>query len=258
MSSLNTFNVRADKNAHGKWGEFTQDYFSHPEILEELWQLFSQANLILPNEIDVAEFGSAEGEVGEHLCRKLAQTHETHLTIVDVVEEHLQKNANPRTRKVCADLLTYTEQGRYDLGLARSVLHYFSEDDQKRVLMNMRAALKPGGTLFLSTFIQHLNDLDLFLAVSKCVGKNLVLISQQRLEALFRAAGFTSVRLLGDATTWHCSSAHLQRRYNLSDARLQEIRTLIEEVPPENRAGFQLFPHEFTIPIPFKAYALGG
>lgn len=254
--SINKFNVTADKQAYGKWAELNQDYFSNPKIIDEFFRFFTRAQPDLPETINIIEFGSAEGIVGEYFAKSLSTKHKTKLTLVDVVPEHLQANTNPKTIKICKNILQFDQKEKYDLAIVRSLLHYFSTEDQQRVLEITHASLKKGGYLLIAAFIQRPESLELFLKLNRLVGKQLQLLTSQQLEKLFAQAGFTQTTFLGNATTWNCSSNNLKARYTLSDETIQNMRKLIQSTPTFEQKGFTLTMNGFTVPIPYRIYLL--
>lgn len=254
--SINKFNVTADKQAYGKWAELNKDYFANPKIIDEFFRFFARAQPILPRAINIIEFGSAEGLVGEYFAKLLSAGHRINLTILDVVPEHLQKNINPKTVKICKDLLQFDQREKYDLALARSLLHYFSFEDQLNALKIIHLSLKKGGYLLIAAFVQHPQTLALFLKLNSIVGKQLQLLPAEQIETLFSKSGFSSVSFLGDATTWNCSSNNLKLRYNLTQKQIEDMRSLIESTSDFKQKGFTLGPTEFTLPVPYKVYLL--
>lgn len=71
MSSVNQSNLLADRKVWGQWSGHNKEYFANPDAAESLWQLFEQNKADLPQEIEVVEFGSADGYLGEFFVEKL-------------------------------------------------------------------------------------------------------------------------------------------------------------------------------------------
>lgn len=253
---INQQNLAADRLTYGKWAA-RNDQFAAEEPLKLLYEFFTVAKLELSDDLKVIEFGSAEGKVGEYFKAKLIEQGKTvHLTLVDVVKEHLDANKNPETEKIRSDLAEMNLEPTYDLGIGRSILHYFSEDVQGIVLKNINNALKPGGYYLSQNFVQLDSDLELYLKLNHAIGKSFSLISIEKLTEMFKKVGFKDIRLLGALPIWDYSSENLQQRYQLPDEEVQGFRRMIEETPAENRIGFKLTDIGFTIPIPYKVFLM--
>ncbi|HYD89985.1 MAG TPA: methyltransferase domain-containing protein [Flavobacterium sp.] len=248
---MNKFNLLADKKVYGRWKELNAEYFSDPKTIEALYELFANSKTALPKDCGVVEFGSAEGMVGEYFKDMLSVNHRVSLTIVDAIAEHVHANENPETEKIVADLLNYSEKERFDLAIARSLLHYFSIEEQKTVLKNIFNSLKSGGYFLVQAFIQKDEDLDLFLKLNRFVGKELQLVPITKLINQLEEVGFKVVPL-GDAPTWRCSSENLQNRYDLSNDELITMRNMIIQTANKSRRGFDVTDSGFTVPIPFQ------
>ena len=256
VKKVNAVNVKADRLTFGKWNDLTKDYFSNEKIIHELYAFFEKQKINLGKEIEIVEVGSAEGLVGEYFKKKLKKDRRVHLTILDVVKEHLEKNRNKETKKVHLDLLKFNEIEKYGLVIMRSVLHYFSEEEQEIVLKNVYHSLKKGGYLLLSVFIQYPSSMNLFLELNKAVGKNLTLLSKEEVQHNLFKAGFENVKFLGELTTWNCSSGNLKKRYNLSKEKIELMRRLIEKTPLNGKQGFTVSKEGFSVPIPYKLFLM--
>jgi len=250
--SLNQYNILADKNTYGKWKDVNGEYFSDPKTIEALYRLFAESNVLLPHHIELVDFGSAEGLVGEYFKQELSKKHSVNLTLVDVVAEHLNANTDPETIKIHDDILTFSRENEYDLAITRSLLHYFSKDDQVKVVRNIYHSLKRGGYFLLQAFIQNDSDLNLFLKLNNYVGKKLQLIPLEEVSAMLGATGFVEITVLGDAPTWNCSSDNLKTRYDLSVQDLANMARLISDAQETDKRGFSLNGNAFTVPVPFN------
>lgn len=256
MKSFNLENVSADSLAHGKWAELNREYFANPKIINELFSFFKKEKVSFEEPANIIDLGSAEGLVGEHFANKIGIRKAVSLTILDIVKEHLDANKNSSTEKICKDLLHFEEMGRYNLAIMNSVLHYFSKEDQLKVLKNIRRSLNKSGVFLLKAFIQYPENMELFHKLNRLVGKNLQLISAAELEEILEKTKFTESHFLGNATTWNCTSNNLRKRYDLSEKTISKMITLIKESPKNKKKGFTTKGNTFSIPIPYKVYLL--
>ena len=254
VDPINEQNLAADKITYGKWSK-KGDQFGDEEPLKLLYDMFVSAQPEIPRELDVAEFGSADGVVGEYFSNSLKKDGYTPtLTIIDAIKEHLEANENPSTNKIHSNLLTLELQDEYDLGISRSVLHYFSPESQKVVLRNILNSLKRGGYFLSQNFVQNESDLELYLEFNKRIGKSFQLATEEMIIQMMTSAGFENVRKVGDMPTWHYEGSNLQKRYELSEEAIREMREIILATPEEKRSGFGLTEDSFTVPVPYKVF----
>lgn len=188
---------------------------------------------------------------GNSSSRNYSNDHKVHLTLIDAVQEHLDANENVETKKIRANLLELDVEPRFDLGLVRSLLHYFSLDEMHVLLENIRHSIKPGGYALFQLFVQDPNQMDLFMTLSRIVGKQLTLMSIEENLSVLRQH-FSTVKHLGAAKRWDCSSNNLAQRYSLSAKQLAEMREIILNTPEERRGSFTTSENGFTIPIPYE------
>src|SRR3989338_3885305 len=114
-------NLEKDKNVLGKnWFSTYDNYFSDQENID----LFIDA--VIPKlptrKLDILYVASASGILGESLLLALGKGD---LTITDISVEHLRENKNPKTTKICVDLLEMDLGKTFDLIVMRSSLDYF-------------------------------------------------------------------------------------------------------------------------------------
>jgi len=254
--SVNKQNIKADKLTYGKWSK-RDDQFADNEPLELIYKMFSEAKPELPESLNVIEFGSADGVVGEYFKKRLVEDScVVNLSLLDVVKEHLDANPNDDTIKINKSLLEFDKQNEYDLGIVRSVFHYFSQEAQNKVIANIYNSIKPGGYFLSQNFVQTESDLGMYLDFNHMIGKDFQLTSEELVMNLFKNAGFEEVRKLGDLPVWHYTSDNLMKRYALSPEAIQKMRQKIEGTPEEKRTGFQLTKDGFTVPVPFKVFLM--
>lgn len=254
---INKLNIEADRLTFGKWSK-RNDQFAETEPLRILYEMFEKANMDLPDDPKVIEYGSADGIVGEYFRERLAQDgYNPQLTILDAVKENLDANTNPETRKVQINLLDLNVQNEYDLGLVRSVFHYFVPDAQKYVAKNIYNSLKPGGYLLSQNFIQPKSDLELYLRINRMIGKYFQIEADEGvITKMFSDTGFAEVRKLGDMPVWEYTSENLKTRYDLNDSNIQEMRQLILDTPEPSRRGFRVTETGFVLPVPYKVFLM--
>ncbi len=144
----------------------------------------------------------------------------------------------------------------YDVGVGRSILHYFDEDMQPTVLKNIYNSLKPGGYYLSQNFVQLDSDIELYLELNKAIEKSFVLMSKDRLMKMFKESGFSEVRFLRALPVWNYSSENLQKRYSLSSEDIEAFRQTILNTPGSRRVGFKITDRGFTIPIPYQVFLM--
>ena len=224
--------------------------------MQELYSLFEKAKPILPNEITIADLGSASGDLGELFKKKLSKNHKVKLYIIEIIKELLDKNKNKDTIKIYEDLRNFKENEIFDLAIMRSILHYFPKDEQLNVLKNVCNSLKNEGYLIIQTFIQKQSDLELFNKLNHYVKRNLQLLNKEDLIELFKKSGFSNIKNIGKISTWNLSSKDFQARYELTNEQINHLRSVVEKTNQENRKGFTLTKDRFTIPVPYQVFLL--
>lgn len=253
MDKVNKQNLLADKNAYGRWAQVSEPFRSE-ESLRELYELFRSATPYLTEQLSIAEFGSAEGLVGEYFSERLSSQHRVTLSLFDIVPEHLAANKNPGTVKILVDLLDLDLPPTYHLGIMRSVLHYFSRECQVVALQNIRRTILSGGYIVVQAFVQYPENLPLYMKLNHMLGKDFQLVGREDVLGLLETVGFSQVSILGKLKTFQFSQASLQRRYNLSSDLLEEMRNLIATTEPEKRREFSVSKNDFSVPVPYEVF----
>jgi len=256
MKNINKTNLQKEIISNKAWSAYNKSYFGKIKPLQELWRSFEKERIMLPKKINIADWGGADGKVGEFFKQKLIKNHEVNLYIVDILKKVLDKNKNKETIKINQDIRQFIQKEKFDLIIMRSVLHYFNKRDKKIILKNIYNSLKTNSYFLVQMFIQNLEDLELFYKLNKFVGRNLQLSNKKELNLLFKEAGFSQVKNLGNLKTWDLSSKVFQKRYNLTNKQLEKIREIIQKTPLTKRKGFTLTTKGFTIPIPYIAFLL--
>lgn len=254
MQEINESNIDAEKKSPEGWQAYRQAYFARAEPIEELWNLFDREEITLPSVINIIDFGGAEGDVGEFFKEKLTIKKLVNLSVTDIRIDHLQENKNQKTMKIYADLRHFHYTNLFDLAIMRSILHYFSLEDQLHVLKIARESLKEKGYLLVQAFIQDPEDIELFYKLNKFVDRNLQLTSLEELLQMFERAGFSRVKNLRQISTWNLHSKDFQVRYGLSNQQVSYLRSIIENTTHTRR--FTITDKGFTIPIPYHVFLL--
>jgi hypothetical protein len=254
LDPINQQNLKADTPAYGKWAKLASS-FADETPLRQLFELFiEKGRPQLPTHIELAEYGSAEGLVGEYFKKHLSERHTATLTLFDAVVEHLNANKNPETKKIQSDLLELKHPSTFHVGLVRSVLHYFSKPNQVHVLENIRDTLTENGYVLIQAFIQNPKNLSVYLELNKLLGKAFQLISAEEVLDLMNNAGFKNCTALGSIPTFHFTSRSLQERYQLPDKTIQDMRAIIAASTPENKRDFRLTDTDFEVPVPYQVF----
>lgn len=252
----NEQNLKADEITYGNWAS-GNELFADEKPIKLLYEMFMAAKPELPETISIAEFGSAEGLVGEYFARQLKEDgYNTSLTLVDAIKEHLDVNVNPETSKLNKNLLDISFANEFDLGILRSVFHYFSKESQDLVASNIFRAIKPGGYFVSQNFVQYTDSLDLYLEFNHAIGKVFQLEQESEIVSMFERVGFKEVIHLGDLPTWHFAANKLQNRYKLTTEAIMHMREKIVNTPEEKRVGFEVTEDGFTVPIPYKVFLM--
>lgn len=253
---INQTNVDREVISGKTWEAYSNAYFGKKEPLEELWNIFSKQKVKLSENITIGDLGGAEGIVGEFFKDKLSKNHKVKLYVIEIIKQLLDKNRNKDTIKLNEDLRKFVKKDFFDLLLMRSILHYFSKEEQLQVLKNAHDSIKSGGHLLIQSFIQNPSDLELFSKFNHHVKRNLQLLSKEETIDLFRKSGFSEIKELGSLPTWNLSSKVFQQRYELTDSEIEILRKTVENTPTEKRKGFTLDSKSFTIPIPYAVFLL--
>jgi len=159
VSEISKFNLEKDGNVLGdKWLSVYGGYFSDEENIK---MFINDVKPFLPNKkLNILYAASASGLLGERLIESLEQGN---LTLVDISQKHLDENLNPKTKKVCIDLLEMNLGKKFDLIIMRSSLDYFpNKESQIKVLKVIKDHLKEGG-IFINqpAYISDIHDRDL-------------------------------------------------------------------------------------------------
>lgn len=227
-SEIAKYNLEKDKKVLGKeWLSTYGSWFSDEENI----QLFINAvKPTLPDkELDILYVASASGLLGERLINSLGKGK---LTIVDVSQKHLDENRNPKTKKVCVDLLEMDLGKKFDLIIMRSSLDYFpSRLLQIKVLKIIKKHLKVGG-LFINqpAYIPDIKERDLISKVYNTVDKIGVRFFQSTdMDSIYVEAGFGVPRKIGESKTMILTEKDHVERYELTSGDIETIRKILGE-----------------------------
>lgn len=256
MQDINKKNLDKEILSDETWDVYYKAYFGKVEPMQELYSLLEKEKLNFPKEIILADLGGADGSLGEFFKRKMLKSHKVKLYVVEIIRKLLDKNKNKDTIKINEDLKKFIKKDSFDLILMRSVLHYFSKSEQLQVLKNVRESLKFEGYILIQTFIPDNSDLELFLKLNNYVKRNLQLLNKEKIIILFREAGFSEIKDLGDISTWNLSSKDFQKRYRLTGGQINYLNEIVEKTHSNLKKGFKPTKNDFTIPIPYQVFLL--
>lgn len=248
-SSIGAYNLERDKNVLGKnWLSTYGNWFSDEENI----QLFINAvKPILPDrELDILYVASASGLLGEKLLASLGRGT---LTIVDISQKHLDENKNPKTTKICSDLLETNLDKKFDVIMMRSALDYFpSRLLQVQVLKTVKAHLKEGG-IFINqpAYIPDSGERDrmseAYTSVDK-IGNRLFQSSD--LDLLYTEAGFGMIRKIGESNTMNLTEHEHIERYELTPAEVSHIQAILGG----KGSNFEVTPQGYRMTFEFPIF----
>lgn len=247
-SKIVKYNLDKDKNVLGKnWLSTYDGYFSDAENIK----LFIKAiKPYLPNkDLDILYVASASGLLGEKLIKNLGRGQ---LTIVDASSEHLSENKNPKTIKICADLLKMKLRKKFDLIIMRSSLDYFpSKKLQIKVLKIIKKHLKTDG-LFVNqpAYIPDLYDRDvLSLAYNSSDKIGNRFFQSLDITDIYKRAGFITPQIIGKGKQMLLSDKDHIKRYRLNKNDIENIKTILKKAKlyaAVTKNGYKL---KFEFPI---------
>ncbi|MFA5124794.1 MAG: class I SAM-dependent methyltransferase [Patescibacteria group bacterium] len=247
-SKIVKYNLDKDKNVLGKdWLLTYGGYFSD----EQNFKLFIKAvKPYLPKRnLDILYVASASGLLGEKLINSLGRGR---LTIVDASSKHLSENKNPKTTKVCVDLLKMNLHKKFDLVIMRSSLDYFpSKKLQIKVLKIIKKHLKKDG-LFVNqpAYIPNLDDRDtLSLAYNSSNKIGNRFFQSLDMVDIYKRAGFTAPQLIGRGKQMLLSDKDHIDRYKLDNSDIKRMQTILSKdrkAASVTKNGYRL---KFEFPI---------
>ena len=247
-------NLEKDKNVLGKnWFSTYDNYFSDQDNID----LFIDA--VIPKlptrKLDILYVASASGILGESLLLALGKGD---LTITDISVEHLRENKNPKTTKICVDLLEMDLGKTFDLIVMRSSLDYFpSKELQIEVLKIIKKHLKEDG-IFINqpAYIPSIQERD---AISKIY--NLIrtignrLFQSTDLSEIYAIAGFTPPEQIGGGKVMQLIEQDHVKRYEITKEDIRTVQELIGENMQYAKITNTGYVLEFTFPILLTRHA---
>lgn len=249
---INRQNLDADYRTRGKWAQI-MDQFSNQENIKSVYKDFWDMRPNLPKNMKLSDFGSADGLFGSFFKKELEmQGYSVHLTIIDIIQEHLDQNRDDTITTIQKDLLDLNLKQVFDLGLMRSVLHYFDMKNQPIVLRNIYESIKEGGYFLSQNFVQKEEDLELYSELNQMIGKNFQLIDRHGLLKLLIDAGFKEIQEI-DSDIWYHSHGDLKKRYGLGDVEIDLMRERVVERKSE-KSLFRLLEKGFEVPVPYVTF----
>jgi hypothetical protein len=218
--------LERDKNVLGKeWLSTYGNWFSDEENI----QLFIDAvKPILPDRaLDILYVASASGLLGERFVESLGRGT---LTIVDMSQKHLDENKNPKTIKICSDLLEMDLGKKFDVIIMRSALDYFpSRLLQVSVLKILKNHLIEGGLFvnqpaYISDPEERAQMSEAYTSIDK-IGNRLFQSSD--LDLLYTEAGFGMIRKIGESKDMNLTEQEHIERYELTSEEVARIQTIL-------------------------------
>ncbi|MCC7004483.1 class I SAM-dependent methyltransferase, partial [Candidatus Nomurabacteria bacterium] len=213
ISRVAKYNLERDKNVLGKqWLSTYGNYFSSEENILNFIQ--AVAPFVGTKKLDILYVASASGLLGE----KVVQHFGGNLTIIDVSQKHLDENKNPKTTKICEDLLNMNLNKKFDLIIMRSSLDYFpSKSLQIKVLKIIRRHLRDGG-MFVNqpAYIPDLKERDIFCKIynsSSKIGKRY--FQSDDIVHLYKSAGFAFFRKISNGKELNITEKDHVERYEI-------------------------------------------
>ena len=248
VSKIAEHNLERDREVLGKkWFSTYGGYFSD---MENIQHFIDSVTPYLPDkELEILYAASASGLLGEELVKSLGRGN---LTIVDVSEQHLSENRNPKTTKICADLLRLDLGKKFDLILMRSALDYFpSKELQLQVLQNIRKHLKDDG-LFINqpAYIHDHHERDVVSKIytdTEKIGDRLFQSSD--IAELYLNAGFSEPERIGDGKCLVVTNKEHAERYGLSEEDVKNIQKMIGLGIGNQKVSKEGYALEFDFPI---------
>jgi ubiquinone/menaquinone biosynthesis C-methylase UbiE len=225
-SEITKHNLDRDKNVLGKdWLSTYGNWFSDEENIRAF---VDAVKPILPDhELDILYVASASGLLGESLLKSLGKGN---LTIVDISDKHLSENHNPKTKKICADLLEMNLGKKFDLIIMRSALDYFpSPELQVKVLKIIREHMKEGG-IFVNqpAYISDLKQRDLISLLYNSIDKiGKRLFQSVDMPFLYEQAGFSLPKKIGESKDMILTEQEHIERYRLDENDIKHAQDIL-------------------------------
>jgi hypothetical protein len=248
ISDITEYNLDKDKNVLGKeWLSTYGGYFSDKENIK----LFIDAvKPFLPNKkLDVLYVASASGLLGEELLKDLGKGH---LTLVDISQRHLDENKNPKTTKLCLDLLKMDLGKQFDLIMMRSSLDYFSSKAmQIKVLKVIKKHLNEDG-LFINqpAYIPNITERDIISEIyiqNKKMGNRF--FQSTDLREIYAEAGFNELKKIGNGKVMVLTEKDHIERYNLGHKDIGAIKNKLKNVKNVAKITNEGYSIRFEFPI---------
>ena len=247
-SKIVKYNLEKDKNVLGKdWLVTYGGYFSDEQNIKLFIKLIKP---YLPKrKLDILYVASASGLLGEKLIKNLKQGQ---LTIVDISQKHLDENKNPKTIKICADLLKMKLGKKFDLIIMRSSLDYFpTKKLQVKILQIISHHLKANG-LFINqpAYIPNILDRDVIsdaYTLSPKIGDRF--FQSLDINEIYMNAGFSIPKMIGKGKQLVLSEKDHIKRYKLKDSDIRSIKRILSKATQYasvTKDGYQL---KFDFPI---------
>ncbi len=249
-SDITQHNLDRDKNVLGKeWLSTYGNWFSDEG---NIGAFVDAVKPLLPDhELDILYVASASGLLGESLLKYLGKGD---LTIVDISKKHLDENHNPKTKKICVDLLEMNLDKKFDVIIMRSALDYFpSTELQIKVLKIIKEHLKNDG-IFINqpAYISDLKQREvvsrLYNSIDK-IGKRL--FQSVDMPLLYEQAGFSLPKKIGESKDMILTEQEHVERYGLDENDIKQAQIILEG---SNGSNIKVTDHGYKLRFEFPIF----
>lgn len=253
--------LKRDSRVVGKeWNKVYGGYFSDTRVLDSFVRAGEKHWAGLPKKPRILYLCSGNGLLGEHLAEHLREKGlEPTLTIVDASPEHLEQNANPKTRKLQLDVLDMDLKEEFDVIIARSSQDYQPTPElQVKMLETVARHLKPNGI-----FINQAASFDTEEArdLADRIYKTTPAIGDRHFQwhgdigSLYEKAGLMKPEKIGDAPVLALTHEDHSTRYGIIREDVTRIRGLIRAVPASKRKEIKVTGKGYKMNCLFPIYA---
>ena len=253
-------NLLRDKKVLGKsWGQTYNKYFGNKKnMLAFVKKIFP--HIPKKKELKILYACSGPGFLGEDLVSALEKKRiKATLLLVDVSKKHLEQNKNPKTRKLCSDLLKARIREKFDVIIMRSSLDYFwTEKSQVRILKKLKRWLNAGGVFFnqaasMPTLVQR-NLADKIYSSNNKIGKRHFQCDSDIFK-IYKKSGFEKIRKIGTAPELKISEKEHAERYSISKEDVKRIQKISAKIPAKKRPNIKATETGYSMTFIYPIYS---
>jgi trans-aconitate methyltransferase len=221
--------VKKEMNVHGqRWGTIFGNYFSDSEAARPLVEAILQA-IEQSHPAVVADLGGGTGFILKELLKRHSLPG-VRLVNVDVSPSQLSECKDSRIVLLQTSVAKITRQELQAgansslLLIARAIIHYFSQSDQRLLLRHLRSQQKNGEIfVHLSSCFQNKRDAECMNLLYELMGTQKWFGSRAEMEAVLKEEGWSLCQVL-PAPSARMDSRDLAERYNLQPQQIISIR----------------------------------